>query len=269
MSADWVMGRVALMKEKEQKWGANSSFYYAKGKAIMDVMANRAIGNGAGLITSTSIIGDIASSEPHVFCVFADGQGAREVAYENLIDTSGMALNELGANLPYNNVLSIGVGLNKTINDDFHWWYNGINDVPIHRITLLSRYHDGMAPSGCDSLLIEIPEKEITVYPQTGMITAFLNDSGFPHRIEEKDIATVSILGSKGYPIPVLGHRHTVKAARMALAKRNIYLAGRWGAHGYYNLEHIIAEAKSVADAILTGNTADYFGANYYYKERS
>jgi protoporphyrinogen oxidase len=166
--------------------------------------------------------------------------------------------------------LSIGIGLNRPLGDDFHWWYNGVdNDSPIHRVTLLSRYNDKMAPKGTDSLLIEIPEPIETPFDlQQTHILDLLKEAKFPHHIEDRDVETIAVLRTKGYPIPSIGHRAKVAWARDKLVDVGVYLAGRWGAHEYLNLDHIIKGAESVAQAIMFGPSDDYYWSNWYYNEK-
>lgn len=279
MSVDWITGRVPLMIEKSMRWGSNSSFYYAPGNSILEVLQNRLTDVTILVnlkLTSIDIQNKVARvdmSTPYL----APYHG--EIQYENLFDTSGFVLNMLRANLPYNHVFTIGIGLNKMIDDDFHWWYNGTNNQsPIHRITLLSRYYDGMAPIGVDSLLVEIPHMthhsgdEIVASDYHGeenilMIMSMLREAKF-HFIEEKDIEEVTVIKSKGYPIPIISHREKVAQARRNMMQNNIYLVGRWGAHGYYNLDHNISDAIYARNASLGLTLDDYLWANYYYLEK-
>lgn len=267
MSADWTVGRVALMSEKEERWGSNSSFYYAMGKDLISTMEFRSSVKGTVKMRRAKIV-SINIDRKEV--LLRSESGWEEVIqYETLIDTTGMVLDMTGVHLPFNKVITIGVGLNMKIDDDFHWWYNGINGSPIHRVTLLSRYHEGLAPFGADSLLVEIPVpygKQMDIFPND--VVDLLRKAKFPHSIGSRDIEEISMLETKGYPIPVLGHRTKIANVRRSMAPHGVFLAGRWGAHGYYNLDHIIKDASETARAIRDGVTDDYLWANYYYKER-
>lgn len=273
MDTDWVMGRVPLMKDIQSFWGPNSSFYYARGEDILEFLLNRM--TEVKIYTDTWVtkvdkpnkIAYVECREPAVY------KGIIE--YENLFDTSGLLLSSM-VQLPHNYVTSIGIGLNKKIDEDFHWWYNGINASPIHRITLLSRYHPKMAPSGCDSLLLEIPRRswmnegsyvEQKGEAKTSGVLSILRDAGFLF-IDEKDVEETIVIESKGYPIPVIGHRAKVAKARRKMEKQSIFLVGRWGAHGYYNLDHVIRDAHQARLSSLGMESEDYYWANYYYKQQ-
>lgn len=273
MSVDWVMGRVALMNHKSSSWGSNSSFFYARGEDIMETLINRMCEINALFQTQLKSV-DIQNKIAYVQCVSEKGYSG-PIEYEKLFDTSGMMLRKSGRQLPYNHVLTIGVGLNRKLDMDFHWWYNEANSSsPIHRITLLSRYHPKLAPEGCDSLLLEIPtimndNDEIirtspAEYPIDGVVT-MLHQAGFNY-IETKDVEEVVSIKSKGYPIPILSHREHVAFARKELMAKQVYLVGRWGAHGYYNLDHIMEDVIATREASIGLSTDNYYWANYYYQ---
>lgn len=274
MSAEWITGRVALMKEKNEKWGSNASFAYAPGNDIIGTMM-RHIEARHGEYWLNTVVDHIDPENKEVGLV--DGN---IIQYQYLYDTTGLVLKRLKVDnmLPHNDVVTIGIGLNKKLDLDFHWWYNGVNNQsPIHRITMLSRYHPNVAPDYGDSLILEIPTQAANLRGVTSIAMRDLGAHGalallrlarFPAYIKESDVAEVTYIRSQGYPIPIRGHRKVVAAARMAALEQNMFLIGRWGAHGYYNLEHLIADADA-AIAVANGeNSRDYRWANYYYKEK-
>jgi protoporphyrinogen oxidase len=274
MDADWISGRVALMKDKKEKWGTNASFTYAPGNNIISTLIHQAKMNGGKFWTNSDIS---FIDEVNKQVSFHNTHDV--IKYENLYDTTGLMLErlEFSTMLPHNNVITIGIGLKRKIYLDFHWWYNSVNNTsPIHRITLLSRYHPSLAPEGCDSLLIEIPTsadetrgmkhinmKNLGAY---GVI-AMLEQAKFPTTFVERDVEEVTYIRSKGYPIPIKNHRNIVAEARRQALCKNIQLVGRWGAHGYYNLDHLILDAEAAINAANGIAVDDYLRANYYYKE--
>lgn len=277
MSADWIMGRVPTMNQEHKSWGPNSSFYYARGLDIINVLLNRIEMNGGfGQVNTT--VRSINYVNKIVHTISASKFLQESFQYENLFDTTGNVIDNEAPNSPHNNVITIGVGLDREIDDDFHWWYNGINRSPIHRITLLSRYHERLAPYRQDSLLIEIPyipEKQTpiaeVVRDKVGVhgIVSLLNEAHFPFDIRANNIEEVVHIKSRGYPIPVIGHRETVASVRKEMAKYCVYLVGRWGARGYYNLDHIIKDANAAIHASMgLIDPNDYEWANYYYHEK-
>jgi protoporphyrinogen oxidase len=277
MDIDWIVGRVPLMQNKSRNWGPNGSFYYAKGEDILEAVLERCASFDVRVFTNTwATIFDYEAKRVYVNCE-APAVYKGWIEYENLFDTTGKVL-ESKVKLPHNNILTVGIGLKRRIKEDFHWWYNGTdNQSPVHRITLLSRYHDGMAPKGSDSLLIEMPQKAITSQPTIetssnkamgASIVALLRAANFD-LISPEDVTEVMSIYSKGYPIPVVGHRAKVAYARKQFMEKNVYLIGRWGAHGYYNLDHIMKDVGAANLASMgAGDNEDYFWANYYYEEK-
>lgn len=275
MSSDWVMGRVAPMKDKTPNWGPNGSFYYAMGGDILETLRKQI--TETKVYTSTWL--DSIDYEGKVASVRCTEEGGYSggIRYEYVYDTSGLLLNRAGYKLPHNDVLTLGVALDKRVQEDFHWWYNGTdNKSPVHRVTLLSRYHEALAPKGCDSLLIEIPHGSLDGSVQIETLSqkywafgvmSILREANF-NLIEQKDILEVVVIKSKGYPIPILGHRDRVAHARANLIKHKAFLVGRWGAHGYYNLDHIMKDAYHAVQASKGVLTQEYVWANYYYHEQ-
>lgn len=272
MACDWVQGRVALMKDKSASWGSNSSFMYVPAFEILKTLYASAINNGSKVLTGMHVTAIDAKNKR----VYVNGTVFHGwITYNLLIDTSGFALKAINDfTLPINYVTTIGVGLNTILDDDFHWWYNGVNnESPIHRITLLSRYHPVLAPEGCDSLLIEIPKmiatKTAPAVASNEYVRNILESAHFPHTILDSDILDATVFTTKGYPIPILGHREIVAHSRMKGLQNDILMVGRWGAHGYYNLDHILADVQSAFDAYMHPNTEAedaYYSAKFYYK---
>jgi protoporphyrinogen oxidase len=279
MDTDWIDGRIAKISEFGNNWGTNSSFYYACGEDILETMKARLRLTGTRIFTDSSVI-DIKPNDKELYvdCVFpAVYKGT--ITYEHLFDTTGMLLNMNDQILPHNDVLTIGIGLNRKLDVDFHWWYNSVeNTSPIHRITLLSRYSEKLAPDGVDSLLIEIPyknynnrdiyesENDNEYFSRIGVLS-LLRRANF-NFIDDSSIEEIVKIRSKGYPIPVITHRTKVAIARKNYAENCAYLVGRWGAHGYYNLDHIIHDAISAVSASHNEKVEDYYWANHYYKEK-
>jgi protoporphyrinogen oxidase len=268
MAFDWTQGRIKLPSENKN-WGMNSSFFYAKGEDIVAPLFKDAQENGARFIKDELLYVNAKAK----LAVFKNMQ----VKYEKLVMTSHTALKELATN----QVLTIGVGLDHKIDDDFHWVYPKFGQE-IHRITLLSRYNEGLAPEGCDSLLLEIPFR--TINQLTFEAAAITELSPFEDQTHELVKLLLTKAGMKnanklqprvtwsaitpGYPIPVLYHREYVTLVKNGVLDYDIYLAGRWGAHGYYNLQHLYAEADAVMECLNGGNAENYIFTNFYYPEK-
>lgn len=277
MDFDWVDGRVKRPSESKSNWGMNSSFYYARGSAIADVMLGRVLANNSSIVEGTMV----SVSEKEHTVTFVDGENnPAEVEYNRMFCTSPYFL----PTLKRNSVVSIGIGLKHKLDfPEFDWLYCNVRSF-VHRVTLLSRYAEGLAPEGCDSLLLEIPtfyfnqlnDAVIGITYQLGTPESRLSKAkniligaGFsPKLVEAMDISTVWGDITPGYPVPTVGSRDEVAKMKSFLSPNDIYLTGRWGAHGYFNLQHIFADADAtVKYASGLGNDDDYLNSSFYYKK--
>jgi hypothetical protein len=274
MDLDWTEGRVKAPTESKEKWGMNSDFWYAKGSDITGKLMNDAIAHGA--LIANGLVTDV-NQETHLLKVRkVDGQYTF-VRYHRLFDTSGIFLT-----LRRNRMLTIGIGLNHMLDRDFDWIYPKFGEnQPVHRVTLLSRYGDGMTPTlKEDSLLLEIPYMSLgyldplsraIVFSQTDeqlkdLSRQMLMNAGFTDA-GRYSIATVWRAKTSGYPIPTIGHRNTVSEAKFKLFSKNIFLCGRWGSHGYFNLQHIYQDVRATMQAESGSYFSDYLNSNFYYKD--
>jgi protoporphyrinogen oxidase len=274
MDFDWTEGRVKAPTELKEKWGMNSDFWYAKGSDITSKLMRDAIEHGA--LVANGFVTDVNQSA-HILTVYSSDGQFTSIKYSQLFDTAGLFLT-----LRRNKVLTIGVGLNHMLDRDFDWIYPKFGEnQPVHRVTLLSRYGDDMTPTlKEDSLLLEIPHmsfgsldplsREI-VFSKSDkqsatLVKQLLLNAGFTDA-ERYDIATVWRAKTSGYPIPTIGHRHTVGEAKFKLLSRDIFLCGRWGSHGYFNLQHIYQDVQATMQAESGSYFSNYLHSNFYYKD--
>jgi protoporphyrinogen oxidase len=267
MDFDWIDGRVELPSERsEKKWGMNSQFYYAPGDEIIATMERR--------LANTNIeIGNVISANvPAHTLAYASAtrEHSQEVKYDRLFVTTKMFSDTLGAHgMVSNYVLCVGVGLKRRLEHPFHWIYPDFYSR-IHRVTLLSRYHPSMAPKGQDSLLLEIPMGSIETISnvfsfEPDSIADALNNIGLDE-IDEKDIATVWWSYGMGYPIQTVGVRNVVADLKLELLEDQVMLCGRWGSHGYFNLQHLLQDVDATM-SVLDGDDPDnYLHSRFYYK---
>ena len=273
MDFDWTMGRVKAPSASRTNWGMNSSFWYATGHQIAYRMYIRAIGNGTTFVSGEVV--DI-NLEGHRITAKIAGEVV-EYTYTQLFDTAGIFNKQ-----PTNMVLSIGVGLDSKIDYDFDWTYLKFGQSA-HRVTLLSRYAEGLTPHPWqDSLLFEVPFthsnarsmsadiKKLTSSAANGseklFIKKFMLSTGFSDA-EKFDVKTVWMNISRGYPIPVVGHRVKTRMVKRALLSKDVFLCGRWGAHGYYNFQHILDDADAAVAAANNHHLSPYLTGSFYYKE--
>lgn len=272
MDWNWIDGRVQLpseIGENGTNWGMNSSFYYAPGEMIIPALVGRCSVTGFLRARVESV--DIGAKK--AFIKWTPDGKREEIKYKRLFDTTGMFVDQ-----PTNRVFTLGIGLNKRLEHDFHWLYCHIDSI-VHRVTLLSRYYDGMTPTDdVDSLLLEIPyrggkhpllmmlEQSDSPFGTKAIASAILGKAGFC--IDANEIETVFFKDFEGYPIPKIGSRTQVAEKKIYYMKYGIFLAGRWGSHGYYNLQHIFQDAEAAINQSndVTSLNPDYISSAFYYK---
>jgi len=279
LDVDWVKGRVQHPREfSDKNWGLNSSFYYAPGSEIVKYFLKDFSNNIInGTVLSVNLGDKTVRYQDDLSGVIY------YVKYNRLIDTTGRFL-EGESILRRNYIAYFGVGVEGSPAYDFHWCY-GPFDQSVHRVTLLSSYHPGLAPSGTHSYLMEIPFsseyrspwiisvllRAMKTKPNSSILkfaaSAALRTAGFP--IEKEKVIDVWAKVSLGYPVPMVGSRKVVAQIKEKLFNQNVFLAGRWGAHGYWNWEHIVTDARVVRRLLndySQDNLNHYLTSDFYYK---
>jgi protoporphyrinogen oxidase len=282
MDSDWVATRVAKPTASKSGWGPNARFIYAPGTDIENVLLDDAFHADTFMVDGTVIGADAVQKT-----VFTSG--GMEISYKRLFDTTRIFTKPF---TKANRIVTVGIGFNHLIDDDFTWVYPHISHKA-HRVTLLSRYHPSLAPRGCDSIIIEYPymfrgylpgsltsiivpderpaHQNSTVMSsiQAAVLCRYL---GIPSlsNITPKDIHVAVAIDAQAYPVPTMGVRKVISVAKLLLEKYGVYLAGRWGSHGYFNLEHCIADAHAAHD-LAYGDRSEismdrYFNASFYYR---
>lgn len=271
MSADWVASRVQTSSDTKKAWGSNASFLYAPGERIIDKLVKDYGG--------TIMAGEAAKIDGDTKTCYAtcEADGVTRtipIKYSNVFSTAPV----LRGDVLTTGMLAVGIGLNKKVDHDFHWVYPHVDSV-VHRVTLLSRYHPDNAPLQCDSLLLEIPISKYTTEGLKRILNrqsagvdigiALLNDAGF-YDISESDIVTKwQKFCPASMPVQTVGLRDQIAKVKSSASGHGIFMAGRWGAHGYWNLEHIFKDADSVVDFATRPRTKGvanaYLRSSFYY----
>lgn len=289
MDCDWIHGRIKIEREPAKAWGPNAQFYYAPGEKIIQTLVRRAREAGVEFRRNSILKMDV---EQRLLTV-TEAIGTRRYTADRIFWTLPLPslLHQVGISgerFISNRVRSIGVGLKRTTSPKFHWLYCNIAS-PVHRITQLSRYHWSMAPQGCDSYLFEVPWRGLE-YPLPSFVeghfpgSAHLDFREAHYRtgydvmrmsglfeldptIKQSDIATVMMGECIGYPIPILGVRKDVAAAKSRLSAHNVFTAGRWGSWAYFNLDHNLEDVNECIDwAYNPIDSHDYLWSPHYYK---
>jgi protoporphyrinogen oxidase len=203
---------------------------------------------------------------------FADGTGAD---YDILISTAPLDLliamlrpgnawlGEAAAKLKHNNLLVLGVGLEKKIATSKCWIYFANPDMPCYRGTHFSHYSARNVPGGdtdrYSSIMCEMSFREDDSPDISKVFENVI--SGLIHSgvLEESDrTRIVSRYHRKvhySYPIPTLDRDSALGILQPALMAIGIYSRGRFGAWRYEigNMDHSVIMGVEAVDHTLTG----------------
>ena len=209
---------------------------------------------------------------------FADGSGDN---YDLLISTAPIDLlvrmlkpapNDLidaAATLQHNNLLVMGIGLEKKIETNKCWIYFSDEDMPCYRATYFSHYSPFNVPNGdtgrYSSLMCEMsfrvgesPDPEqVLERVIAGLVRARMLEEADRSRIVSRYHRAVAY----SYPIPTLDRDHALNLLQPALLDRGIYSRGRFGAWRYEigNMDHSVMMGVEAVNHILAGEPETVF----------
>ncbi|MFC1497332.1 protoporphyrinogen/coproporphyrinogen oxidase [Verrucomicrobiota bacterium] len=274
LSADWLGDRVArpdLDRIKRQcatrkvldKWGPNRSFRYplfGGTGAIWNSLASMLPASRMHFGTSVTSIntedkrlqlstGEIVNYD---FLVST-------MPLDQLVDMAGLnSLHEQAGLLMYTSSWIIGVGVKGPIPkwaSSLTWLYFPDQEDPFYRVTVLSNYSPENAPSGCYSLLAEISESSKKPVVSTTLVSECLTRLKACGLIEKENsiCSTWMKRVEYGYPVPGIQRDAALSVLLPALAEKDVYSRGRFGAWKYEvgNMDHSYAQGQEIADYLM------------------
>jgi hypothetical protein len=165
--------------------------------------------------------------------------------------------------LEHNNLLVVGLGLNKKIETSKCWIYFTDAEMPCYRATHFSSYSPFNVPHGdterYSSLMCEMsfrvgespdPQKIIDQVTTELIRTKVLEESDRA-RVVSRYHRTVGY----SYPIPTLGRDRALAVLQPALLEKGIYSRGRFGAWRYEigNMDHSVLMGVEAVNHIVAG----------------
>ncbi|MGA2645225.1 MAG: FAD-dependent oxidoreductase [Candidatus Sulfotelmatobacter sp.] len=286
MSRSWIGERVSVVDFKrllenvlydrdDAGWGPNSKFrfpLYGGTGEIYRRMAQRFPDNvktGKELVSVDGAARKVS---------FSDGSGD---SYDVLISTGpldllvGMLksvdgrLLDAAADLRHNNLMVLGLGLEKKIDTGKCWIYFTDEDMPCYRATYFSHYSPFNVPGGnterYSSLMCEMsfrvgesPDPSLAFEQVIAyLIRAKMLDEADRSRIVSRYHRTVAY----SYPIPTLGRDRALATLQPALLQQAIYSRGRFGAWRYEigNMDHSVMMGVEAINHALAGEKETVF----------
>jgi protoporphyrinogen oxidase len=286
MSKAWIAERVAVVDFKrllenvlyerdDVSWGPNSKFKFPLHGGTGEIYrrtANR-------FQDKVHLTKSLAEVDPgHRRVSFADGSGDQ---YDILISTGPLdllvqmlkptqpELLEAAKDLEHNNLLVLGLGLEKKIETSKCWIYFTDAEMPCYRATHFSHYSPYNVPNGdtdrYSSLMCEasIPLGETVDADDylermiTGLIRAGILEEADRGRIVSRYHRFVNY----SYPIPTLERDGALAILQPALMKLGIYSRGRFGAWRYEigNMDHSVMMGVEAVNHALKGEKEAVF----------
>jgi protoporphyrinogen oxidase len=286
MSKSWIAERVSVVDFKrllenvlyerdDVSWGPNSKFKFPLHGGTGEIY-RRMAGRFPGKVHTGKKLVEVDSARRKVS--FADGTGDKfdvlisTVPLDLLVQMLKPAQPELldaTRHLEHNNLLVMGVGLDKPIETSKCWIYFTDTDMPCYRATYFSHYSPFNVPDGntsrYSSLMCEasIPNGETVDAERmldqviTGLIRAGMIEESDRGRVVSRYHRFVNY----SYPIPTLKRDGTLAVMQPALLQQKIYSRGRFGAWRYEigNMDHSVMMGVEAVNHALRGETESVF----------
>jgi protoporphyrinogen oxidase len=286
MSKSWMAERVSVVDFKrllenviyerdDAGWGPNSKFRFPLHGGTGEIYRNMAKRFPAKVKTGKELVA-VDSVARQV--LFADGSGD---SYDVLISTGPLdlltrmlkdadeKLLEAAGNLHHNNLLVLGLGLEKKIETGKCWIYFTDPEIPCYRATHFSHYSAFNVPNGdterYSSLMCEVslrvgenPDAELVLDQViSGLIRAKILDESDRDRVVSRYHRSIAY----SYPIPTLGRDQALAVLQPALLAKGIYSRGRFGAWRYEigNMDHSVMMGVEAVNHVLTGTEETVF----------
>jgi protoporphyrinogen oxidase len=280
MSKGWIAERVpvvdfkrllenVLYERDDVGWGPNSTFRFPLHGGTGEIYRRIAQKFPDRLKTGKELVAvDPASRR----ISFADGTGD---AYDALISTGpldllvgmlkaadGKLLDARG-DLHHNNLLVLGLGLEKKIETSKSWIYFTDADMPCYRATHFSRYSPFNVPNAdterYSSLMCEMSFR-VGELPDPAplfeqVITCLIRGQLLDEADRSRIISRYHRMVPYSYPIPTLGRDRALGTLQPALLEKGIYSRGRFGAWRYEigNMDHSVMMGVEAVNHALTG----------------
>lgn len=274
LTCDW-MGRFVpqtsleqildgALSDQSKKIGYNAYFYYPLQGGIESLP--KAFASSLSNIHVDSETCEIDLREKKV--TFKNGE---EIHYHKLI--SSIPLPKLTsmikplprqienslANLRYNSVFDINLGVNRNVSDK-HWVYFPEPEYIFYRVGFPSNFSPFMAPEGSSSLYIEISYSNNKPLDKKKAIERAKEDLIKAKILKDSDgiLAEKSLDIKCAYVIYDRNHKGSVAQIKNFLRENDIYTIGRYGSWEYSGMEDAMLQGSNVAKEIMHQDKESY-----------
>ncbi|MCD6470065.1 NAD(P)/FAD-dependent oxidoreductase [Candidatus Bathyarchaeota archaeon] len=268
IDADWVYipGRLPIADWREVVKSAvgiptigyieQSTFYYPENggiQALYDSALNKAIQSGVKVIWNETVV---KVKKVNNKWIINDKYQSDTLIntlplpiFTRIIDAPETVI-KAADSLDYNNILVIGVGLNKPAPDQ-HWVYVPQKDVIFHRYAWISNYSPYNAPNRKSSIIAEITVPKMKQVNLESIKERVIEDFIRLGVFKREDILFAKAwFYEYGYPIYTIGHRKDREEIFNWLNQQRIYSVGRWGSWQYWNIDKVYEAMLEVINEI-------------------
>jgi protoporphyrinogen oxidase len=151
----------------------------------------------------------------------------------------------------YNGLLTVFIGTNKPIDNDYNWVYLPEKDkTPANCITFSSNYSKYNVPEGCGSVIAEITLKAKTVPDNVEALTNNLVEFLDTSKIINKNDIVLSDSHFVPYAYPVYGLKFNelIQIINNYLNELKLKRFGRFATYSYNNIDVIFDNARDFVD---------------------
>jgi len=280
MSKSWIAERVAVVDFKrvlenvlyerdDVGWGPNSKFKFPLHGGTGEIY-RRIASRFARMVHTGKKLVEVDTARRTVS--FEDGSGDN---YDVLISTAPVdllvqmlkpaqgRLIEAAQLLEHNNLLVLGLGLEKPIDTSKCWIYFTDADMPCYRATYFSHYSPFNVPNGdtsrYSSLMCEVSirngasvDADRILYE---VVAGLIRSRILLESDKNKIVSRYRRLVGYSYPIPTLDRDKALALIQPALLNEKIYSRGRFGAWRYEigNMDHSVMMGVEAVGHILAG----------------
>jgi protoporphyrinogen oxidase len=162
------------------------------------------------------------------------------------------------ANLRYNSLISVSLGVNKENVSNLSWLYVPEHSILPHKVSFPSNFSPSVAPAGKTSVLAEITcdvGGDVWQMKDADIIDRVTADLDRLNIINERDTSFAKVHRTEfAYVISDINYQENVNIVRNYVTGLGIDLVGRFAQFEYLNMDACLARATDYMNTYVNGN---------------
>jgi len=169
-----------------------------------------------------------------------------------LLDEAPQEVRDAAADLKFNTIYAVNLGIDRLCLSEFHWVYYPEDDYIFHRTSFPMNLAKTNAPEGKSSITAEVSCSKYKPVCYDSLIEDTIRDLRKAGILKDNDEIVLEDIRtlSPAYVIYDLNHRQNVNLIHGFLKQNEIYACGRFGEWEYLNMDHSILSGKKIAEDI-------------------